>query len=295
MPIIKSKNGYKGTFDVYEPNFPPTFVENKSRKVVEWDLRREFADRLEQAARDAALIRHLLDGVKWEWIEDDAVRTRGEKLLQDLATNLSELRDVEPSLVLCADRDGSQVVTLDDGSKVDLDFGDWTSSHDALVARKKRAWIDSEAAFAASDAIEALDEAGIRGPKTAATADYLGEDLVHHFVVVHHFVDAARVKGQPLDDNALQKLAESHVRVVVKLAKTNLWTDYEDETKQDACWGLLREYREQIERELMSPAQRAAVDKRAERAMRRVQRAFAQHSQLHVLAKVKTKRGKKAA
>ena len=272
MAIMKNGDKYQGILDLHEPNWPEVLIEHKSREVVAWKLRQEFADRLETVAHDAALLKHLLDGADWSWIEDPLIEARVPKLLASIADTLHTLRDNEPALMLCADREGQAKVTLDDGSQVAIDWGDWSESSMALHKRGARAAIDADLAFAATGAIDALAAAGIRGPRTAEIADMLAQSLRYDQI-------CKLDEGTPTADHVAE-LAKAHVKVVVQLASTKQWADseraYDDRgsgSHSNAPYWLTHEYKQQIKRELMTPEERADDD-RSRRSAEKAARAL---------------------
>lgn len=245
MPITKDENAtFSGTLYINERDVDVLFT-SESRDLVEWKLRLEFADRLEKAARDMKMLEVLLADVDWHnALGEDAsgvVETQIAKYIRDLSQNLEDLRDNEPALMLCADHTGDREVTLEHGEPINMDYGDWSESRQALVDRVERARVDASTGGVVTRALDALAAAGHRGPETA-------REVLH----LTRFLGYTHVREQ-LGCDDMERLVAAHLSVVMKLAP------YENPKERNRNG----EWTSAMRQELMSPKERETNARKA--------------------------------
>lgn len=137
MPILAVTKGKKTTYigvREFEEYPGEKVVEAPHRGYVEHRLKLDYLDRLEQHAKDCAMLAHLVDNPPNENAADFL------QLTQALATKVSEdaigLRTYDPFVVLCADAAGTAEVDTEH-SRFAVDYSDKSWSDSVLVLRSR--------------------------------------------------------------------------------------------------------------------------------------------------------------
>lgn len=257
MAIAKHVDGenvtYLGILDISDPidveaGDPERKADARgtSRDEVAWGLRVAFAKRLEHLAREAALLRHLMESDDPELDDDPVLRDRIPSIVRELANGLWQLRSNEPSLVLCGDMvDGPEPYSppkISIGSRT-FDPHDWGESMAALEQQQNMAARDRQAHGALSASLEALAAKGKRGPAVA--------ELV--FVVAAPFVYA--ILPEAVKRGLAGEAVAAFVEAVVFLSGSSDWSMAIAGDKGKVAL-LASRAGDRVRHELMSPEQR---------------------------------------